>query len=59
MKKILELTLCCRTVRDLCKLNLYILRKKQVAFETKYLGNLGPKTWNKLSYYIKSVENGS
>ena len=57
MKEIFEPRLCSRPVREECKLNLNMPRKKQVAFGTKILESLGPKIWNNLPYHIKSIEN--
>ena len=57
MKEIFELRLCSRPVREQYKLNLNILRRRQVTFGTKSLESLGPKIWNNLPYHIKSAEN--
>ena len=56
LKKIFELILCSRPVREQYKLNLDIPRKKQVAFGTKCLERLGPKNWNNTFYHIKSAK---
>ena len=52
MKEIFELILCSRPVREQCKLNLNIPRKRQVTFGTKIKKCLGPKIWNNLPYHI-------
>ena len=57
IKEISELRLSSRPVREQYKLNLSILRKRQVTFGTKSLESLGPKIWNNLPYHIKSAEN--
>ena len=57
MKKIFDLRLCSRPVREQYKLNLNIPRKRRVTFGTKSLESLGPKIWNNLPYHIKSTKN--
>ena len=57
MKEIFELRLSSRPVREQCKLNLNIPRKRQVNFGTKSLESLGPEIWKNLPYHIKSAEN--
>ena len=57
MKEIFEQRLSSRPVGEQYKLNLNILKKRQVTFGTKSLKRLGPKMWNNLPYHIKSAEN--
>ena len=53
MKEIFEQRLSSRPVGEQYKLNLNILKKRQVTFGTKSLKRLGPKMWNNLPYHIK------
>ena len=57
--QIFELRLCTRHVREQYKPNLYIPRKKQVAFGTKSFRGLSPKIQNNIPYHIKSAENSN
>ena len=46
-----------RLTREKYKLNLEILKPKQVTFETRSLRSYGPKIWNALPYHMKASGN--
>ena len=57
MKEIFSLRQTDKPVRGKYKLDLDIPSYNQVTFGRKALAFFGPKTWNSLSYHIKSAEN--
>lgn len=57
MNEISELRKTKREVPNQYKINLEVPNINQVAFQTKVIRYLGPKTLNSLPFHIKSVKN--